>query len=376
MSVEAAHSPNQVRQGSLLPPRPVVPAAQADECRQALLASLNEAERNTDPSEVNAGLTELRAHTGAARQSAAELSALLTLKAPPLQRRATRLAGDIEGLGAETAQITAATVKCLEELKNREEALRVHLVDNRREVGKEVEAQLQRRDQLMTEVSTLEARIASDTLTASSSQNGPTWAAAQAERRAALTARIERAVARQAQVAELSKTSVARSRARLQELQQARAKAALDSCLPTSAEKPEIPVGSSQTWRSRFEALITKHRGMVSALIAGTEDENTALLSEALKAAKDSLAEANKGPSALPKLVTSALRSVKGLADAERRRTALLVTRWRELQGLQGDIRATIAPIQSFSPPRAVDWVLDGGGGSSTTEMHVARSAR
>eukprot|EP00930_Biecheleria_cincta_P001090 TRINITY_DN102255_c0_g1_i1.p1 TRINITY_DN102255_c0_g1~~TRINITY_DN102255_c0_g1_i1.p1 ORF type:complete len:321 (+),score=81.59 TRINITY_DN102255_c0_g1_i1:130-1092(+) len=293
-------------------PRPAMSTAhaRADHCQQALPALL----RHDD-----AEAEQLRTETRAARQSAAELSALLTLKAPPLQRRSSRLSSEVDGLAAETARLVAATEQCLDELRSREEALRAYVAEKRADAVKQAAAVQQRRTVLLSEVGALEARMsASETVAESGCLNGPTFAASMAARRAELVARIRKAKARQAEAAEKSAAATVRAETKLSKLREEHARHQA-----TMAERP-------RNWKGRFEAFINEQRSQAEHLASSVEDETSLRLSQALDAVNASLQEADCASP--PKLVAGAVRLVQGLAAAERRRMALLRTRWQELQ--------------------------------------------
>jgi len=298
----------------------------AEDCRRALAAALEEAESPGDTGvSVNRKADQLREASGDARQSAAELGALLTLKAPPLQRRTARLSGDVDALSAEAAQLAGAVQRCIQELCEREEALCAFLAEKKGEATRQFQVLNQRRSDLRSELVALEVRLAEPTAT---SFNGPTWSAVHAERRAALTARIERAAVRQATAAQLSRNATARSKARLAELQQERERQNTASWQAASRHAHGVP----RTWRSRFEAFISEQRDQADRLLRAEENEVANRLRQASAAASSAVQEADcSGPSA--KLLHGTLRLVQGLADAECRRMALLRARWLEMQG-------------------------------------------
>lgn len=262
---------------------------------------------------------------------------MFSLKAQPLQQRTIRVVEDLERLAAEAAHVISAAETCMDDLKQRQEHLRVFLAGSRGAAERTVEALSKKRSALMTEVKAIEAHSAYEEADIGFGRNGPAWASALAERRAALTSRIENAAVQQAAAAELSKNSTARCRAQIEKLREARN---MLTCVGISPSAPSSPnpmlYAGTRTWKAQFEALINKQRTLADGLAAGVVDDQLCVLDQAITAISTSMHEATESSEMPPALLFSTLRAVKGLADAERRRAAILRSRWDELKGLRG----------------------------------------
>lgn len=339
-------------------------------CREALLRLLGDLDDRCGgmPSSATAEEQErlaappadMQVQVRAALQGAAEIGALLTVKAPPLRHQAAQLAQELSDLNTEAGQQAAMAEQCIDELMLRAEALRSQVKEANKESSQRAEAACHRQAILQEEVRVLEQRAKAGTLAGAT--NGPTWASVDAEKRKKLEARIVGAEQRQAAATKVAQETKRRCEDRLAALREERQE------LEASAGTADVCM-----WRSRFEALLAAQNALADRAATLGPDSGRERLDQALAAASSAVAAAGGGPAcregqsnAAPEYLLETVRCVCGLAEAERRRGGLLMERWRELHGhdsfRMADSKAcgSVAPgDRGFSPSRAYDWDLD-----------------
>mmetsp|Transcript_129505 Transcript_129505/g.242257 ORF Transcript_129505/g.242257 Transcript_129505/m.242257 type:complete len:391 (-) Transcript_129505:31-1203(-) len=332
-------------------------------CREALLRLVRDLDEQCGSSasaaarEPREASPDMLVQVQAAFQGAAEIRALLSVKAPPLRQQAAQLSEELNHLSAEAGQQTVMAERCVEDLLRRAEAMCSQVREAKRESASRAEAMSHRQAVLQEEVRVLEQRGKVGALTGAT--NGPSWVSADAEKRKKLQARIMSAEARQAAAAKVTQDQKLRCEERLAGLRQERQE--LEACAAAT---------NSSMWRSRFEALVAAQNALADRAATFGPDVSRERLDQALAAASAAAAAAG-GPasregqsSATPEFLMEAVRCVCGLAEAERRRGGLLVERWRELHGNDScrvaEGLGSIAPAdRGFSPSRAYDWDLD-----------------
>lgn len=289
-------------------------------------------------------LCELRARAQEARRGATEVEALLARREPELRRQAAELAAELSDLGAEAGRQAAAADHCMAQLRKRAAALRTGLAGTRADGGR-LDALMRRRAVLEAEVQVLERRA--------EEERAPCEAACrrEAEQRDALEARIAGAEARRSEAARTAQAVVRQCEDRLAALREER-------------YELEATAAPHMSWRARFEALVAAQNAIADRAAAAAADPGASQLDRALAAAADAVRSAEGSGPAAPEALSSTVRCLHRLAEAERRRRGLLVERWRELQGDRSEAIAaghgSAAPQDGyFSPSPARDWDLD-----------------
>lgn len=291
-------------------------------------------------------LCELRARAQEARRGATEVEALLARREPELRRRAAELATELGDLGAEAGRQAAAAEHCMAQLRKRAEALRTGLAGTRADGGR-LDALMRRRAVLEAEVQVLERRA--------EEERAPCEAAGrrEAEQRDALEARIAGAEARRAEAAQTAQAVVRQCEDRLAALREER-------------YELEATAAPHMSWRARFEALVAAQNAIADRAAVLGADPGAAQLDRTLAAAADAVRSAEGSGAAAPEALSSTVRCLHRLAEAERRRRGLLVERWRELQGDRSEAitagqGSAVPPPDGtvFSPSPARDWDLD-----------------
>eukprot|EP00928_Gymnodinium_smaydae_P020327 TRINITY_DN17859_c0_g4_i1.p1 TRINITY_DN17859_c0_g4~~TRINITY_DN17859_c0_g4_i1.p1 ORF type:complete len:360 (+),score=75.67 TRINITY_DN17859_c0_g4_i1:36-1115(+) len=224
-----------------------------------------------------------------------------------------------------------------------------------------------RRARLEEEVHSLERR-AEDLQAAAGREGGvlgASWMVSVTERRTLLQERIDRAESSCASAEARAEASRLEGEARLNELQEMRQ--------ALQAEAEEVAC-NDRRWRGRFEALITEQNAAADRAYEslGPSDPGGPLLERSLAAAAAAAQEGARDPTASKSSIerlAGAARCVFGIAEAERRRRALLVNAWRWAQGEdvqtgRGHACGELPPCdRAFSPPRDRDWEFGCNGG-------------
>lgn len=290
-------------------------------------------------------------------------------KAPALRREAAQIDFELGGLAVDADRQLAAVDRSIDALRDRAETLLATLgktrgVDNMRGAP----ALEHRRAALEEEILILEQRrggVAAGAF-AMCEANDRAWSSTQIARRTVLRERIAVAEARQVSSSDAAQEQVRHHTNQLLELRQARAELSMRSAAANSAALGGV---TSTPWQSRYEAVVAEQGRLADRVAETIADESVIRLEQAVAAAASALEDASEGAgSSPPQHLVGSLRCVRGLAEAERRRSGLLTERWHQLQGEECQMTAPpaavaspapVPPSRSFSPSRAGDWDLD-----------------
>jgi len=294
-------------------------------------------------------------------------------KASRLKKQATAIAAELESFAVEASRQAASADSCMSSLHSSAEALvgqmsdvKLALNSNiRDQVGDEATALTRRRAQLQQQVAAAQRRVEDTAIGGVGAANGATWTAAERERRAALEARVARAEVGRAKAESQAEDVLQSCEMKLMQLRERRRDLEMEISSGCSAEAANL-------WKSRFESLIAAQNGIADdASSPAAPDHGSARVDQALRAAAAAVQQAvdTAGAQSPPSSLVGAVRCVLGLAEAERRRRALVVEAWQKSQG--DDPRAVargltcMPPVdRAFSPPRGYDWDLDACKGS------------
>lgn len=255
---------------------------------------------------------------------------------------------DLNSIALEISRLEDAAQRCLEGLQQQAEQLRERLADASAESLKTSEAAGQRRAALREELRTLPQVVPGGF-------NGPTWAAMEAERELALSSRMKQAELLRVDAAHRLREQQQIFLARLQDVRKVRREAEARCAL--LAQEEGYPA-SGQTWRARFEAMISAQHTAAERAWAASVGGDADRLDQSLAAAEASLREAD-GAATAPDHLIGALSCVQSLAEAERRRQGLLTEGWLQLQlRMRGSGYSLSSPRGHFSPPRSPEWDL------------------
>jgi len=311
---------------------------------------------------VAANLAELHTQTRSAQHGATDLGRLLALRVPPLRAEAGDIANELGRLGADAARQAAAADRFVGALHDRAEALRSRLSAGRDEDARRAEALAHRQATLEEEVRVLERR-SQFALLDSAPANGSAWAAAEAERREALEARIAEAERRKVSAAELGHERARQCEERLVALRDQRLE--VERRVATLEAGVQPGSGGPTPWRARLEAFVAAQNALADRAVPASPDHGWERIDRALSAAEAGACQTDSTRDvSAPEYLAGAVRCLRGLAEGERRRGALLAERWRELQGdnpgsLAMGSGSLIPGDRSFSPSPENDWDLD-----------------